>query len=165
MACSTIEGRTDMPVHNAEVRHRSGYAAGQRQAGFTLIELMIVVAIVGVIAAIAYPAYDDSVRKGRRAQAKADLVELAQRAERFHTLNNTYAGFWASVPQGDKRSPRTGDAYYLLERSSGDTDANAFTLSATPTGTQTADSGCGILSINQAGVRTRSGSTELSRCW
>ncbi|MEI2430836.1 type IV pilin protein [Lysobacter yananisis] len=142
-----------------------GHGRARRQAGFTLIELMIAVAIVGILAAIAYPAYDDSVRKGRRAQAKADLVELAQRAERFYTLNNTYAGFWGSVPSGDKRSPRTGNAFYLLERSSGDTDANAFTLSATPTGAQVADSGCGTLSINQAGVRSISGSMEPARCW
>ncbi|QQQ03849.1 type IV pilin protein [Lysobacter enzymogenes] len=152
-----------MSVQGFAELHGHGRARGQ--AGFTLIELMIAVAIVGILAAIAYPAYDDSVRKGRRAQAKADLVELAQRAERFYTLNNTYAGFWGSVPSGDKRSPRTGNAFYLLERSSGDTDANAFTLSATPTGAQVADSGCGTLSINQAGVRSISGSMEPARCW
>lgn len=154
-----------MSVPDREKNARRGRAPAPRQAGFTLIELMIAVAIVGILAAIAYPTYNDSVRKGRRSQAKADLVELAQRAERFYTLNNTYAGFWASVPAGDKRSPRSGDAYYLLERAPADTDGNAFTLSATPTGSQTADVGCGTLSINQAGVRSRSGSTELSRCW
>ena len=61
--------------------------------GFTLIELMIVVAVVGVLAAIAYPAYTDSVLKGRRAQARAALTELLQQQERYMTQNNCYLGF------------------------------------------------------------------------
>lgn len=162
MVPSTNMENYGMPVHDVT---RGARDCARAHAGFTLIELMIAVAIVGVLVAIAYPTYEDSVRKGRRAQAKADLVELAQRAERFYTLNNTYAGFWASVPAGDKRSPRAGQAFYLLERTSGDADANAFSLSATPTGTQTADSGCGTLSINQAGARSISGSMEPARCW
>lgn len=132
--------------------------------GFTLIELMIVVAIVAILASIAYPAYTDSVRKSRRAQVKADLVVLAQRAERYYTLNNSYAGFWASVAAADKRSPREGTAFYTLDRAD-DGAVNEFTLSATPTGHQAKDTQCGTLGINQAGVRTRSGSGELSRCW
>lgn len=61
--------------------------------GFTLIELMIVVAVVSILAAIAYPAYTDSVRKGKRAQGRAALVELLQQQERYMTQNNCYLGF------------------------------------------------------------------------
>ena len=61
--------------------------------GFTLIELMIVVAIVAILASIAYPSYAESVRKGRRAQARAALVELLQQQERYNTQRNTYLAF------------------------------------------------------------------------
>ena len=132
--------------------------------GFTLIELMIAVAIVSILAAVAYPAYMDSVRKSRRGQAKADLVELAQRAERFHTINNTYEGFWASVPAADRRSPREGTAAYTYSRS-GDETANSFTLQATPVGAQASDTACATLGLNQAGTKTSSGSADLSSCW
>src|SRR5690554_6217446 len=82
------------------------------QTGFTLIELMVVVAVVAILAAIAIPSYQEQVRKSRRGQAQADLVELAQRAERSHTVNNTYAEFWDDVPTDHRVSPRTGTAYY-----------------------------------------------------
>jgi len=133
-------------------------------AGFTLIELMLVVAVVAILASIAYPTYNDSVRKSRRGQAKADLVVLAQRAERYYTLNNSYAGFWASVASADKRSPREGTVAYTLARAD-DASLNEFVLSATPVGDQAADTACGTLSINQAGVRARSGRGDISRCW
>ncbi|OUM03885.1 type IV pilin protein [Variovorax sp. JS1663] len=72
---------------------RSGFSKQQPSRGFTLIELMIVVAVVALLAAIAYPAYTDSVRKGRRAQARTALMELLQQQERYMTQNNTYLAF------------------------------------------------------------------------
>lgn len=65
----------------------------KRVTGFTLIEVMIVVAIVGILAAIAYPSYVDSVRKGKRADGRAALTNLLQQQERYSTQNNTYAIF------------------------------------------------------------------------
>lgn len=62
-------------------------------AGFTLIEVMIAVAIVGILAAVAYPSYIDSVRKGKRAEARAALMNLLQQQERYFTQNNSYETF------------------------------------------------------------------------
>lgn len=125
-------------------------------SGFTLIELMVVVAVIAILAAIALPSYQEQVRKSRRGQAQADLVELTQRAERFHTVNNSYDGFWATVPAGHRVSPRTGTGYYAVGIS--DVTANAYTLSATPiSGTPQAVDRCGVMTINQAGTKTHAG--------
>lgn len=129
--------------------------------GFTLIELMIVVAVVAILAAIAYPSFNDAVRKSRRGQAKADLVEYAQIAERFRTINNTYAGFDTqySLPGQSPREAGAPERYRLTYAANGAT----FTITATPQGPQAVDT-CGTLSINQAGVKTNSAGT-LSQCW
>lgn len=137
-------------------------------AGFTLLELMVVVAIVGILVAIAVPAYGDAVRKSRRGQAKADLAGLAQRAERFHSVNNTYAGFWASVATGDRVSPaNSANPAYTLTRDAGaDTAVNSFVLTATPVGGQLEDTRCLALSLSHAGQKTHSGSaSSAAECW
>lgn len=134
-------------------------AHAQTIGGFTLIELMIVVAVVAILAAIALPSYNDSVRKSRRGQAKADMVEYAQMAERFHTVNNTYVGFDTPLPKVSPReagaTKRYGLAYVATQ--------GAFTITATADGDQTKDR-CGNLSIDQAGVKTNS-TGSLSDCW
>jgi type IV pilus assembly protein PilE len=129
-----------------------------RVRGFSLIELMIVVAIIAILAAIAYPSYTRYVLRTYRAQAKADLVEYAGLAERYHTANNTYVGFSLT----NTVSPRDSTtARYDVSLS--DTSSTAFTLTAAPTSVQSKDS-CGTLSINQASVKTASGDT-VANCW
>lgn len=127
-----------------------------KQFGFTLIELMVTVAIVAILAAIAIPSYQEQVRKGMRGQAQADLVELAQRAERHHTVNNTYSSFWATVPSDQRVSPRDGGtAYYNLSMRSD--SANQFVLTATPVAsTPQAKDRCGTMTVDQRSVKTHS---------
>lgn len=115
------------------------------QRGFTLIELMIVVAVVAILVAIAYPSYQEQMRKSRRAQAQADLIEYAQAAERYHTVNNTYVDW--DVP--NESSPRTGAEHYSI--SVEDQTSSAFTLIATPTSPAQLEDRCGVLTTDHAG--------------
>ncbi len=131
-----------------------------RITGFTLIELMVVVAVVAILAAIALPSYQDSVRKGRRGQAKADLIEIAQMYERFRTINNTYDGFALPFAQ----SPREAGAPPQYAITAVD-NAGDFELTATPQGGQVNDTRCMTLTINQTGAKSESGSGNLQDCW
>lgn len=127
-----------------------------RSSGFTLIEIMIVVAIVAILAAIAYPAYTDQVRKTRRADAKATLMDFAQGAERFYTQNGTYVGY--GLPYNE--SPQdSGRKFYNLAYNPA---AQTFTLSAAPKNGQEADP-CGTLTINQIGTKGSDDTNE--NCW
>ncbi len=129
--------------------------------GFTLIELMVTVAVVAILAAVAYPSYTDQVRKSRRAQAKADMVEYAQMAERSHTTNNTYANFRFSNGTTSIQSPREGGtARYTISIQAAQ---GTFTLTAVPQGTQAKDK-CGTMTVNQANVKTPSASA-VAGCW
>lgn len=135
-------------------------ACRRRVAGFTLIELMITVAVVAILATVALPAYQESVRKSRRAQAKADLVELAHNLERYHTVQNTYAASTLAFAQ----SPREGTAHYTLSFNE-DPTGSTFDIQAIPVegGSQAKDK-CGTLTLDQAGRKTPTEKT-VSGCW
>lgn len=127
----------------------------RRNRGITLIELMIVVVIVGILAAIAYPSYQNHIRNTRAATAQADLMELAQFLERRYALANTYEDL--DLPFDE--SPKEGNtkAYDL---SIVDADADSFTIQAVPKGPQLGHR-CGTMTINQAGQRT----AAQNDCW
>lgn len=132
-----------------------------RQQGFTLIEVMITVAIIGILAAIAYPSYTNHIQKSRRETAKAEMLASAQLMERFYAINYSYATATAGASGTIRdKSPIEGTAYYdvTLENLT----ASTYTIKATPiAGSAQASDKCGTLSINQAGVKT---STSGS-CW
>lgn len=141
----------------------SRYQHSSRLKGFSLIELMITVLIIGIIAAIAYPRYQVHVQNTRMATAQGELMELAQRLERQYSINNTYLvnGNAPDLSQAPwfNVSPREGNvvAYNLTITNAG---ANSYTLNATPTGPQ-AGHRCGTLTLTHNGQRN----AAQADCW
>jgi type IV pilus assembly protein PilE len=133
--------------------------------GFTLLELMIVVAIIAILAAIAYPSYTSYITKTRRVAAEGCLSEYASYMERYYTTNlryNNADGSTDDLPALDCASAQQTGAHYGYALSA--ISATTYTLQATPTGAQLAsDTQCGTLSLDQAG--TRDTSTGNDQCW
>ena len=132
-------------------------ALKRQMAGFTLLELMIVVAIIGIISAIAYPSYQEYVLRGNRSEGQAFLNDAAARQERYYAQNNTYADTAAKLGYANNNS---SSSKYTLAISN--VSATTYTLTATPART---DSKCGNLSLNQAGTKGETGSGTLADCW
>ncbi len=129
----------------------------RKSRGFTLIELMITVAIVGILTAIAYPSYVTYVQDARRADAQGVLLEVAQRMERAFTANGSYlAGGNPAV--ANTKSPQDGnETFYNVVIAA---TATTFTVTATRAGAQAGDR-CGNMTVNQVGVKT----AAENDCW
>ena len=123
--------------------------------GFTLIEVMIVVAILAIVATIAYPSYQRYVQQSYRAQAQADLMEIAQFMERQYTITNAYPSDPDRLPA---TSPDSGTIRYRITLTAVSDDA--FTLSAAPDGPQIGDR-CGTMTLDNRNNRTSVG----DNCW
>lgn len=133
-------------------------------SGFTLIELMIVVAIVGILSAIAYPSYQEYVKRAKRGEAQAALMELAQFMERHYTNNNGSYLVAGSPPAAPDLpftvSPKDGgSAAYNLSLVAG-TKRQSYELQAVPTGMMAGDS-CGTFKLDQRGKK----SSTSGSCW
>jgi type IV pilus assembly protein PilE len=134
------------------------------QSGFTLIELMIVIAIVGILSAIAYPSYLSSLKKGDRASARAGLLEAQQFMERYYSANSRYssdaAGATAPTLPARLQSVPKDEPKYTLTVSS--ISLNSYTLTATPLGTDD----CGNLTLTNTGTKDRSNTGKtVAECW
>ena len=128
-------------------------------SGMTLIELLIVVAIVGILAAIAGPAWNDQVIKSRRADARNTLLAAQIEQEQYRANNLTYATSMSAMGMGSFDS--TSRDYYRLEVVSA--DATSFLITATPNGNQANDSTCNAFAVRQTGPE-HSSYAALS-CW
>jgi len=132
----------------------------KQNKGFTLIELMIVIAIIGILAAVGYPAYTSSVKKGNRADAIDSLLSLAGRMEEYYINNDSYAGATINAAgTGTVGSNKTSDDLYTLSITSA--TAFAYSLTATP---KTADAECSTLTLNSLGQKSATG-TSAASCW
>ena len=146
-------------------------------SGFSLIELMVTVVIIGVLSAIAFPSYLDYVRKGKRAEGKAAVLSAAQALERYMTANNTYTTDLTASGYKAYSGESAATSAYTLAVAAGSTGtiATSYTVTATAVagwGKNSSapsvqdDQGCGQLRINQTGAKSvQGGSMSVTDCW
>lgn len=131
-----------------------------RLRGFTLIEVMIVVAIAGILVAIAFPSYREYVLRGNRAQGQTLLVEAAARQERFYAQNSAYVTDNANKANLRVNEGNYDDLYVLsVGTAAGD---GGYTLTATQ---QFGDVDCGNLTLDARGNKGNTGSKDEEECW
>src|SRR5690554_1595613 len=138
------------------------------QQGFTLIEVMIVVAIIGILAAIAYPSYEEYVKRGNRTEGQAFLSDVAARQERYFSQNNVYTTDITKLGLSSANSPTSKYTINLAAGAAGD---GGYLLTANQ---QFSDTKCGNLSLNALGEKgakskTTAGSAAdkefVLNCW
>lgn len=131
-------------------------------AGFTLLEVMITVVIIGILAAIAYPSYQDYVLRSNRAEGMALLNDAAARQERYYAQTNSYVTSTDNISKLGLSSANSQTGKYSLSIASG---GGGYILTATPQGAQAKDTKCGNLTLNAQGTKGKSGSSSVNDCW
>lgn len=145
--------------------------------GFTLMEVMIAVAIVAILVAVALPAYEEQVRKSRRAEGKSALLKTIQLQERFYTASATATysldlgplyGLAAGAVVRSAEDPADANGWYVLTADTTDCVPADLTACVRVVATPRAgfvDANCGTLTVNSRGVRTESGVLDNRYCW
>lgn len=123
------------------------------------MEVIVVMAIVAILAAIAIPNYAAYVARGHRSEARMTLTQAAQWMERWRTQSGGYLN--APLPAALQRSPASGNIIYNIAVVS---NAGTYTLTATPTGPM-ANDGCGNLTLDNTGQRGSTGTEPINTCW
>lgn len=135
--------------------------------GFTLIEVMIVVAIIAILTTIGIPAYQDHIRRSERATAQAKMLEIAGLLEENYLQRGQYVGAFIIAINADtslSRSPSPAEAKYNLAVSP-TSSSQTYTITATPKGAQSGDR-CGTMTLNNANQKTaQKGTTSVTDCW
>lgn len=132
-----------------------------KQSGVTLIELITVVVIVGILSAIAIPGYRSYVVRANRTDAKTLLMSVATQLERCYTRSNTYQ----NPPCGVPNTLTSPNGTYVVTVTRPTALPPTFSLSAAPQSAQAADTGCGNLTLTDAGVRDKTGTKTVAECW
>ncbi len=156
-----------MPGTAVSIAHRRGMAGRSATAGFTLMEVMIVVVIVGILMAIALPAYQGSLQKGRRSDAMSALLDASNRQQQFMLDQGRYTTDMQEL--GYAASPRISEeGHYSISAAacSGGAIANCFELTATPVSgsPQSSDTRCTTFVLDSFGTRSATGTTA-TECW
>ena len=129
-------------------------------AGFSLIELMIALAVISILASIAYPNYMEYLQRARRAECASVLLGQANAMERRFSTTNSYVG---ALPGPVQCPADGGPSSYILGFAEDEPTALTFVIQAVPAGAQTGDR-CGTLSIDNTGLKKASGMTTR-QCW
>lgn len=130
------------------------------QQGFTLVEVMIVVAIIGILAAIAYPSYDEYVKRGNRTEGQAFLSDVAARQERYFSQNNAYITAVTDIAKLGLTDANSATDKYTVSLAAG---GGGYTLTAN---NQFSDAKCATLTLNALGERGSTGSrSDNNDCW
>lgn len=143
-----------------------------RAGGFTLIEVMIVVVVVGVLLLVALPGYERQTLKTKRALGKGELLGVMARQEQYFVNHRSYATTLADLGftnpysidgDGNRVAVNSANEIYTIALSSA--TATAFTLTATPKKGQAKDTLCGTLQITSTGVKSEGGTADVKDCW
>jgi type IV pilus assembly protein PilE len=135
------------------------------ESGFTLIELMVTVAILGIVATIATTSYTSQIQKSRRTDARSAVLDLAGREEKLFSTTNAYSAAATDLGYANWTTP-IGSGYYTISVAvNAPASPPAYTITATATGIQQADKQCTSLIIDQTGNQTSTGTATASTCW
>lgn len=135
----------------------------RQQRGFTLIELAVAVAIVGILAAIAYPSYVSYMERSRRTEGRELLARVAAAQERFYTTRNQYTADLTTAAGLNLATVLSEGGHYAVAVAVAG-DGQSYVLTAQTQGAQDKDK-CGNLTVDNIGVRGYSGDESNGRCW